>query len=545
MKKNPFSLQSLDILTGNEKKCYPSDILVNHHHRCYRNKATVNYYLYGEEGLEYINFKKGNSIVQHWLRGACKYGIMPANGLIYVPPHACMCRSDIKLNSFFALSSEFSLNEERKTNFNERLTKGKDINESIFSSKLATTDDWPVYRHDYKRSNFISSELSCDLTHSWTTKLGGALTQPIIADNKVFISAPNNNQIHCINSKKGGIRWAFTTKGGVDTPPSYYKGYIVFGTRCGFVYCLNADDASLIWCFQAAPNDMRLMAFNYLESPWPVNGSVIVKDDKVYCVAGRSMHLNEGLFMYILDFKTGKLIQEKQLKAETEIKGELDQTMLPDILVGDENYLYMRKWKFSLKDLAGINKATYIDTGKYINREQIYGNCKHLYSYGGNFLDDSLINHSVKAYRNTKSKLLVFDKNTIFGMQVHKTIGRYYSCPDDVFIAGKNKNKLFAKDIDNKKYNWQMEIGVIGQSMVATDNNIILAGVSDIIDKNDPLGAFENRKNGVLVIYSKNNGIKLSEYTLPSSPVFDGMSVANCSIFIALKNGKLICYGNK
>ena len=51
------------------------------------------------------------------------------------------------------------------------------------------------------------------------------------------------------------------------------------------------------------------MSFEQLESVWPVHGSVLVKDDSVYCVAGRSNFLEGGLRFIQLDL-TGKLVKE-------------------------------------------------------------------------------------------------------------------------------------------------------------------------------------------------------------------------------------------
>ena len=39
-----------------------------------------------------------------WVRGACLYGMMPANGLTYAPPHPCACYIESKLNGFNALA---------------------------------------------------------------------------------------------------------------------------------------------------------------------------------------------------------------------------------------------------------------------------------------------------------------------------------------------------------------------------------------------------------------------------------------------------------
>ena len=41
----------------------------------------------------------------NWLRGTCQYGIMPANGLVYVPSHSCGCYPESKLWGFWALAA--------------------------------------------------------------------------------------------------------------------------------------------------------------------------------------------------------------------------------------------------------------------------------------------------------------------------------------------------------------------------------------------------------------------------------------------------------
>ena len=61
------------------------------HPRCYRNKATERFLVLGNQGTQFLDVDSGESWLHYWLRGTCQYGILPANGLLYVPPHA-WCR---------------------------------------------------------------------------------------------------------------------------------------------------------------------------------------------------------------------------------------------------------------------------------------------------------------------------------------------------------------------------------------------------------------------------------------------------------------------
>ncbi|MFH1923152.1 MAG: PQQ-binding-like beta-propeller repeat protein, partial [Planctomycetota bacterium] len=76
-----------------------------HHHRCYDNKATDRYILGGRRGTEFIDLATGEVFWHSWARGVCRYGVMPANGLLYAPPHACGCYVTAKLTGFNALAA--------------------------------------------------------------------------------------------------------------------------------------------------------------------------------------------------------------------------------------------------------------------------------------------------------------------------------------------------------------------------------------------------------------------------------------------------------
>ncbi|RMD63766.1 MAG: hypothetical protein D6826_04085, partial [Alphaproteobacteria bacterium] len=62
------------------------------HPRCHRYKATEDFIITGRSGVEFIDLNRGAWVGNNsWMRGTCQYGVMPANGMIYVPPDACGC----------------------------------------------------------------------------------------------------------------------------------------------------------------------------------------------------------------------------------------------------------------------------------------------------------------------------------------------------------------------------------------------------------------------------------------------------------------------
>lgn len=87
-----------DLRTGQVLKQFPPDVKTHwFHQRCYRQKATDRFLLYSRTGIEFVDVEKETWTCHHWVRGACLYGIMPANGMIYNPPHPCACYIDAKL----------------------------------------------------------------------------------------------------------------------------------------------------------------------------------------------------------------------------------------------------------------------------------------------------------------------------------------------------------------------------------------------------------------------------------------------------------------
>ncbi|MCX7824920.1 MAG: PQQ-binding-like beta-propeller repeat protein, partial [Verrucomicrobiae bacterium] len=94
-----------DLRTGRLVKKFPPDVKTHwFHQRCYRQKATDKYLLYSRTGIEFVDVANARWTCHHWVRGACLYGFMPANGLIYNPPHPCACYLDAKLYGFNALA---------------------------------------------------------------------------------------------------------------------------------------------------------------------------------------------------------------------------------------------------------------------------------------------------------------------------------------------------------------------------------------------------------------------------------------------------------
>ena len=107
---DPGVTEGRDPKTGEVKRTRPQDQKFftpgMGHDRCYRNKATYRYLVFGRSGVEFIDVATGTPVPNHWTRGTCQYGVMPCNGLLYVPPHSCACFITAKLSDFNCLAPQ-------------------------------------------------------------------------------------------------------------------------------------------------------------------------------------------------------------------------------------------------------------------------------------------------------------------------------------------------------------------------------------------------------------------------------------------------------
>jgi len=135
-----------------------------------------------------------------------------------------------------------------------------------------------------------------------------------------------------------------------------------------------------------------------VESVWPVHGNILIQDDRIYCVAGRSMFLDGGMRMLQLNPLTGEMISETILdNIDPETGKDLHEYVeglnmpvgLSDILSSDGNYVYMRSQQF---DLEGNRKHIGVR-----NVSEQTGEGAHVFAPIG-FLDDSQFSRSYMMY---------------------------------------------------------------------------------------------------------------------------------------------------
>ena len=540
-----------------------------HHVRCYRSKATDRYLMLTKRGIEFFDLKGDDHMRNDWLRAMCHYGHIPCNGLLYVPPSHCFCYPGVKMTGFLALAAEKG--EAKSAAPKNRLEKGPAYGKIQHpASGNQHPDAWPTYRRDTLRSGHTKTAVPTELKPVWQTKFAGKISPPVIAGGKAYVAEVDSHRVCCLDVEDGKLGWTFTAGARVDSPPTLHEGLVLFGCRDGWVYCLRAADGELCWRFRAAPEDRRIVAFDQVESAWPVPGNVLVLDGVAYVAAGRSSFLDGGVFLYGLKPQTGKLLCQTVVEGPwPDVRNEegrpfdMDGTK-SDILVTDGTHLFLYQMAFDKK----LNDVTPPRTSTLGDRTM----GRHLIATGG-FLQELWYDRTFWSYSNRwpgfyyandapkAGQILVFDDKTTYGLHVFTKRLRL----SPAFTPGGEGYELFADDNDNEPIlapnsihrekgpgfsraappKWSKQIPLRARAMVLAGDKLFMAGPPDIMPEDDPYASFEGKLGAQLWVVSAANGEKLAEYPLDSQPAFDGLIASAGRLYLTTADGKLQCYAQR
>jgi len=550
------------------------------HHRCHVPRASGKYIVTSFPGIEFFDVETGESTHDSWIRGACLYGFMPANGLIYTPPHPCACYTQGKLTGFWAVAGKRNHSEVK--NPSGRLEKGPAY-EQIGNRKSAIENHrgWPTYRADAARSGTTSAALPVKVKALWKADVGPNLSQCVIADGKLFVATTENHTVHALDVGSGRQLWQFSAGGRVDSVPTFYQGTILFGSRDGYVYCLTADKGELVWRFRAAATDKRSVVYDQVESVWPVHGSVLVQDDVLWFCAGRSSFLDGGLLVYRLEPRSGKVLSTNTIDSlgEKDEQPPITHTIFArldmegaknDVLSCDGSNVFMRHWAFDLKgngvpqDIDHLFAPTgFLDTSWFRRTYWIYGRIyvsgaqgwartgnvrptgrimsvdeDRLYGFGRDYYPPSPGNRHQMYLMGENERLFAAVRNS----------AAVVAPPSDANSAapkGKRAKRQKSAGGAKKDVLWSTPGDLQVRGMVLAgegeDKRLFVAGAKgDWVVSHD---AYVGKLGSVLRVISINDGRIIAEHDLPGFPISDGMSAARGQLYISLADGRVVCLG--
>jgi len=560
------------------------------HDRCYRNRITTRYYINtATGGSDFLDLSSSAEFPNPWIRSTCGIGPLPCNGLYYGGPPSCACCNSVMLNGFNAMAAEPRLTKSDQpieVGTEATLEKGPAFPELANLKSTTSPDDWPAYRHDNARTGTTKNKVPAVLGKRWETKLGTRASAPVIAAGMVFAADVDGHAVCAMNVSDGKIVWRFSAEGRVDSPPTYYQGLLLLGSRDGSVYCLRAADGTLVWRF--LPLERRLIcAYGQPESAWPICGSVLIRDGLAYFAAGRNSFADGGIFLYALDPRSGKVVHRRRMvgpygengfpiENREVVKGMSIKGFTGDIFIADDRLLYLRHQAFTPNllpvKLQDVKQPHLIPSPGFLEaipQHRSFWTIDTMLHYdiptgqGGVHGDILVIDGSrfyeVRGY--TPGRTTWFDPRDSGYTLYAGTYGASAKASANRPATGSGRRTASqapakqgkgrpARARNRNAVNvapsvklWSSSIPLTGKAIALAGDVLFVAGTPVAFPKDDLAKAYEGRMGGILWAASASTGEKLAQYTLDSPPAWDSLAAANGLLFFSLADGRVVCMG--
>ena len=531
----PFFAAQRELATGKVvREITPEN--PGHHQRCYSGKATDRYMIGGRRGTEFIDLESGEHYWNSWARGVCRYGVMPANGFLYTPPHSCGCYITAKLTGFNALVSTKAARRGSPRSGTDPLQKGPAYGKAVGGGNAG---DWPTYRGNSGRSGCAATTLPTALVPKWQIKATSHVTPVTVADGKVLVACPDEHELLALDVDSGKRVWTFTTDGRIDSPPTVHDGRALLGCRDGSVYSVQASDGALAWRLRVARSTQQVGSYGQLESASPVHGSVLVSDNVAYVTAGRSSYLDGGIDLCRLEPATGKVLSRTSIYSPDPETGrqpeQYSANAMPgarsDILVADDRHVYLRDLAFGKDGVEQTDRVPHLFTltdfldSSWTHRSYWIFGTKASISTGCSGRDRKLI----------YGRLLLLSDATVYGYGRKKV--HWSSEFEDAAY------RLYARKRTATEATWSTNVPVQVRAMLKAGDVILVAGPAvETVGTTEPVSG---RRGAQLLAYSAADGSELARYPLSAPPVFDGMAAAGGKLFLSLEGGGVVCMAGK
>jgi hypothetical protein len=167
----------------------------------------------------------------------------------------------------------------------------------ILLCAVASRADWPTLRGNPERTGYVKTSINGPFRLAWarhfeSERLGTAM-EPIVAENKVFVSTHNGN-LYALDATDGRPLWRFQAHGAFLHSPAFADRIVIGACMDGNIYALDAETGKPRWSLFADRG-------GFSASPAVVDGKIFI--------GARS-----GVFLAV-DLKSGKEIWRQPLNA--------------------------------------------------------------------------------------------------------------------------------------------------------------------------------------------------------------------------------------
>jgi len=361
--------------------------------------------------------------------------------------------------------------------------------------------DWPAFLSDKRRSGATANAVAADAEPLWAIPAGEEITAPTVAGQTVFVGTRRHGAM-AFDAATGDKKWSYTTDGPVEYPPTIHEGLCLFGANDGWMYCLNAADGKLVRRLHVAPGERRMVAYDQVESTWPVVGLVTMHNGTAFSFAGRMDDL-DGYHSIAVEPRTGKILWEKKGG------GHSDSPML----CADGKFLYCCNWAGRKSGSSGVVRLAPND-GKmeYMKRgvpDGVFGAGPKQRAFG-KMAEWRL---TVYAPRGVSAERIAFRGDRAFGATWDAR-----RSPAQLFRAGPKPWSVRLPDFHTTA--------------------LILAGETLFA-----AGRAGKAGEGQVWAMSATDGSRLSSWTIGALPASNGLAAAAGRLYLTTADGRVHCFG--
>jgi outer membrane protein assembly factor BamB len=180
--------------------------------------------------------------------------------------------------------------------------------------------DWPMWRHDMHRSAASPQELPDRLHLQWVREFPplkpawsdqpkmqlDAVYEPVVMGKLLFVGSSRWDCVLALDTRSGEEKWRYDAGGPIRYAPVAWEDKVYFAADDGYLYCVRAEQGTLLWKFRGGPSERKVLGNERLVSTWPARGAPVIADGTVYFAAGIWPFM--GIFVYALDARTGQVI---------------------------------------------------------------------------------------------------------------------------------------------------------------------------------------------------------------------------------------------
>ena len=186
---------------------------------------------------------------------------------------------------------------------------------------LGGAEDWPMWRYNAGHTAISPEELPVDLHLQWVLELPTPRAcwpatqyrmlfdqsyEPVVMGSTLFVPSMIHDCVSAYRTETGELTWRFFADGPVRFAPVVTNGKVYFVSDDGHLYCLDADQGTLLWKFRGGPSDYKLLGNARLISMWPARGAPVLYDGTIYFAA--SIWPFMGTFVHALNAETGEVV---------------------------------------------------------------------------------------------------------------------------------------------------------------------------------------------------------------------------------------------